>query len=577
MSSPAVLTNEVDLTLNLKTAGVAGAATVGAYVWGDVEKINNLGDIDELELYHGKPTNTNFVDWFSTANLFSYTSNVKTVRVINTATAKNSSVSDDAGTGLLIKNSDHFEIVNSSTSNTEFFVAKSAGVLGDTLAVYAADSSTFTGWDYETYFDTAPGNSEGSEIFNAASDDEMHIVVVDRLGKITGTPGAVLETYPFVSKAIDGKDVNGNPSYYKNILNKKSAWIWALKPISGDSVVAISTTHTAIGGTLAAGKPLATLAADYVGELGSGNDGTTPAKTDYLNAWALYSAIDDVDNVAYVTGGAGGDLNHADVVNAVIALASNQKNRVAFYSPKISDAVGVSSALTIRDNILDTLDLITTKNSYGHMDTGVGLQFDKYNNVYRWIPCNAEVAGLYLEAHNTIGPWVSAAGYNRGKLKNIIQLAYNPDKPSRDILYKKNVNSIITEKSEGTLLFGDKTLQAKNSAFTFMGTRYLFIHLRTIISDAAKFQLFESNDQFTRSAFVTRIDPFLRQIKGQRGIDDYFVLCDERNNTAKVIQDGYFVGDIFVKPQYSTQWVKLNFTAINRDVSFEEVISAQFK
>ncbi len=152
-------------------------------------------------------------------------------------------------------------------------------------------------------------------------------------------------------------------------------------------------------------------------------------------------------------------------------------------------------------------------------------------------------------------------------------LAYNPDKPSRDILYKMGINCIITEKAEGTLLLGDKTLQAKNSAFTQLGIRFLFIHLRNIISESAKYSLFEMNDQYTRSAFVNRIDPFLRQIKGLRGVDDYFILCDERNNTAKVIQDGYFIGDIFIKPQYSIQWVKLNFSAINRNVSFEEVVA----
>lgn len=577
MSSPSVIANEVDLSLSTATAGVAGAGTVANLVWGEIGTIMQLGSPDDLEFLGGKPNDQNYVDWFTARNLLNYTSNVNVVRVVDETTAKNASVgAGNVGTGLLVKNKVHYEVVATSISNTEYFVAKYAGDLGNSISVQVADNSTFDTWEYAYLFDTAPTNSDGSSVFlptGTEADDEIHVVILDRLGRFSGVPNSVLETYSYLSKAKDAKDVNGQSSYYVSVINNRSNYVYALKPITGADVVNVDGEFAEWGSKLNTGKPYAKLATVFVGDLSKGSDGQVPSKSEYVAGWDILNDIDDQDTTVFVAGGAGGDTSHAEVVNHMLNLTTNLQNRVGFFSPKISDVVGIASKQTVNDNIKATWSAITVKNSYGSMDSGVKLQYDKYNDVYRWIPCNADTAGLFLATHNNQGQWVSGAGYNRGKLKDVVQLAYNPDKPSRDILYKMGINCIITEKSEGTLLLGDKTLQAKNSAFTQLGVRFLFIHLRNIISESAKYSLFEMNDQYTRSAFVNRIDPFLRQIKGLRGVDDYFVLCDERNNTAKVIQDGYFIGDIFIKPQYSIQWVKLNFSAINRNVSFEEVIA----
>lgn len=577
MSSPSVIANEVDLSLSTATAGVAGAGTVANLVWGEIGTIMQLGSPDDLEFLGGKPNDQNYVDWFTARNLLNYTSNVNVVRVVDEATAKNASVGTaNVGTGLLVKNKLHYEVVASSISNTENFVAKYAGELGNSITVQVADSTTFEDWEYAYLFDSAPNTSDGANVFlpiGTEADDEIHVVVIDAKGYFTGVPNSVLESYAYLSKAKDAKDVNGQSSYYVSVLNNKSNYVYALKPITGGDLVDPAETHAEWGTKLNVGKPYASLSKVYVGQLVKGSDGQIPTKSEYVKGFDILDGIDDQDTTVFVAGGAGGDESHAEVVNHMLNLTTNLANRVGFFSPKISDVVGIASKQVVNENIKATWTAITVKNSYGSMDSGVKLQYDKYNDVYRWIPCNADTAGLFLATHNTQGQWMSGAGYNRGKLKDVVQLAYNPDKPSRDILYKMGINCIITEKAEGTLLLGDKTLQAKNSAFTQLGIRFLFIHLRNIISESAKYSLFEMNDQYTRSAFVNRIDPFLRQIKGLRGVDDYFILCDERNNTAKVIQDGYFIGDIFIKPQYSIQWVKLNFSAINRNVSFEEVVA----
>ena len=210
--------------------------------------------------------------------------------------------------------------------------------------------------------------------------------------------------------------------------------------------------------------------------------------------------------------------------------------------------------------------------SYATLDSGWKYQFDKYNDLYRFVPLNGDVAGLMVRTDNTRDPWWSPAGFNRGNVKNVVKLPYNPLKAQRDQLYKKGINPIVTFPGQGTVMFGDKTLLAKPSAFDRINVRRLFIVLEKAISTASKFTLFEFNDDFTRAQFRNMVEPFLRDVQGRRGIFDFRVVCDESNNTGEVIDRNEFIGDIYIKPARSINFIQLNFVAVRTGVEFEEVV-----
>lgn len=565
--SPSVNITEIDLSLNTRALGETAGGFVGSFGWGPINTPVSLADADDLELYFGKPSNQNYVDWFSVDNFLKYTGNVVVMRVADSAVATNAT-SESAG--VLIKNATDFEVRRPTL--TENFIAKYAGELGNSISVSVADSTTFATWKYKNEFDSAPASSENAEIFVANANDEIHVVVVDRIGKFTGVQGAILERFPFLSKATDALDVANMPSYYATVINQSSQYVWVGAPLSGSDLIDPSTTMSMPGAKLEDGKPFAALTAVYEVNLTNGNSGGLAPKTEYVNGYEEICAYDDDQVSVIFSGNCGGDANHADVANAIGVGCKGSSKRVGFISPKITDVVNVASDSIADTNIEATWSAINEKHSYLKMATGVKMIYDKYNQVYRWIPTNSDEAGVWAATHNTVGKWMSGAGYNRGIYKNVVKLAYNPKKPSRDKLYKLNINPVVQEKGYGVLLLGDKTLQSKNTAFSFGGTRFLFIELKNIIGEAGKFSLFEFNDDFTRAQFVDLVTPVLRDIKGQRGLHDFLVVCDETNNTDKVIQDGQFIGDILIKPQYSIQWVNLRFTAVGRTLKFEEIV-----
>jgi hypothetical protein len=344
---------------------------------------------------------------------------------------------------------------------------------------------------------------------------------------------------------------------------------------TGTSTVnAITTTVTWGTSLVVAGVPSAysLLAAPQVLNLTGGADSTDVGTAELITGYTLFENAEEVDVNLVFTGQAGGDDNMVVVNQFVIDnVGIGRADGLVFHSPKLADVLNrtQSDAAT---NVAATNDLIGRSTSYASMDSGWKLQYDKYNDKYRWVPLNADIAGLCARVDNNQDAWWSPAGYNRGGIKNVVSLAFNPNKTSRDALYKVNVNPVVTFKTDGTILFGDKTRQGKNSAFSYIGTRRLFNLLEKTIGNAAKYSMFEFNDQYTRSAFVNMVEPLLRTVKGRRGMEDYKLICDETNNTDDVIQAGEFVGSIFIKPQYSIQWVKLNFVAVRREVSFEEVV-----
>jgi phage tail sheath protein FI len=223
------------------------------------------------------------------------------------------------------------------------------------------------------------------------------------------------------------------------------------------------------------------------------------------------------------------------------------------------------------DNIITYRNTLNPSTSYGFMDSGFKYQFDKYNNVYRFVPLNADMAGLAAKTDTIRDPWWSPAGFNRGQVLNAIKLSWNPSKAQRDELYQNNINPVVAFQGEGIILFGDKTLQAKASAFDHINVRRLFIVLEKTIANAAKYSLFEFNDEFTRSQFVSLVEPFLRDVKARRGIYDFKVICDTTNNTPQVIDTNNFVGDIYIKPARSINYIQLNFIAVRTGVDFNEI------
>jgi hypothetical protein len=433
-----------------------------------------------------------------------------------------------------------------------------------TLSSSVSMSGTITrNWEYFQSVDKAPGSSDYNTSFgNTAAVDEVHAVVSDQDGKFTGVPGTILEVYQGLSRATDAKTQDGATNYYVNVLNQSSQYLWWTNHRSGYSVntaINIATTATATP-----------LSLSFQG----GNDGFDEATVgtyigNITNAYDLFASTENVD-VALVMAGKTAGTNGTQLANYLIDNVANvRKDCVVFVSPQNADVVNnvgseLSAVTTFRNNLRST--------SYAVLDSGYKYQYDKYNDIYRWVPLNGDVAGLCVVTDTQRDPWWSPAGFNRGQIKNIIKLAYNPKQADRDVLYPAGVNPVVTFPGQGTILYGDKTLLAKPSAFDRINVRRLFIVLEKAIATASKFTLFEFNDAFTRSQFVSLVTPFLKDIQGRRGIYDFKVVCDETNNTGEVIDGNRFVGDIYIKPARSINFIQLNFVAVRTGVEFSEIV-----
>ena len=417
-------------------------------------------------------------------------------------------------------------------------------------------------WEYHDTVDAAPGVSDYQLNFGNASvtADEMHIIVVDEAGKFTGVPGTVLETYRNVSRATDSKTVDGSKNYYKDVINESSKYLYAINDIPG----AVSDTA---GDLISATTDVKTM--NFV--LGKdGADESNASMSLLAAAYDQFVSAEDVD-ISLVLTGKSSDSIGTQLANYLIDnIAEVRKDCVVFLSPKKSDVVGKTGS-TAAAAIVATRNT-TRSTSYAVMDSGYKYMYDRYNDVYRWIPLNGDIAGLCARSDTTNDPWWSPAGINRGQIKNLIRLAYNPAQSERDTLYKAGINPVVTFPGQGTILYGDKTLLSKPSAFDRINVRRLFIVLEKAIARASRSTLFEFNDAFTRSQFKNLVTPYLRDIQGRRGITDFLVVCDETNNTGEVIDRNEFVGDIYIKPARSINFIQLNFVAVRSGVAFSEVV-----
>ena len=553
--SPGVNVSEIDLTTIVPSVATSIGAFAGPFAWGPINEITTISDEVRLAQTFGNPDSTNYEYWFSAANFLSYTSNLKIVRAVNITTTRNASA-NGGNNVVLIRNEEDWE-ENFSSGNTAYGIAfaRYAGAIGNTLRVSASDANTHSAWIYSSLFTSAPGTS--TYVSNKGGTfDELHVVVIDEDGLFTGTRGTVLEKFPFVSKASDAKDDSGNNNFYKEVIANKSRYIqWASHPTT-------ISTGTAWGSTANA-TAFANLTANVLSSLSGGVDGSITT-ANVVTAYDSFDPAESVDISLVVSGPANQTL-----ADSLISMAETRKDCVVFLSPEKADCVdNAGSETTDIRAYRDTL----TSTSYAVLDSNWKYQYDKYNDVYRWVPLNGDVAGLCARTDLERDPWFSPGGLNRGIIKNSIKLAWNPTKTNRDDLYVKGINPIVSFQGEGTVLFGDKTLLSKPSAFDRINVRRLFIVLEKAIARAARFSLFEYNDQFTRAQFVSLVEPFLRDVQGRRGITDFRVVCDETNNTGEVIDRNEFIGDIYIKPARSINFIQLNFVAVRTGVSFDEVV-----
>jgi phage tail sheath protein FI len=367
-----------------------------------------------------------------------------------------------------------------------------------------------------------------------------------------------------LSKASNAKNTNGSSNYYKDIINLSSEYIWSI-----DHPTGMTSGANAWGTAAVSGKTYTSLTTGVTASLSLGVSAETSLSNGNVIAGFDLFSNDEQYDVSLIPAG---PWSNSSVIGSLVALAENRKDCMVFLSPDLSDVVGVTPAQQASNVVDYRNNQISVNSSYAEMDSGWKYQYDRYNDVYRYIPLNGDIAGLCARTDQERDPWFSPGGLNRGIIKNSIKLAFNPTKTERDNLYVQGINPVVTFAGEGTVLFGDKTLLSKPSVFDRINVRRLFIVLEKTIARAARSSLFEFNDQFTRAQFVNLVEPFLRDVQGRRGLTDYRVVCDESNNTANVIDSNQFVGDIYIKPARSVNFIQLNFVAVRTGVSFEEIV-----
>jgi phage tail sheath protein FI len=423
-------------------------------------------------------------------------------------------------------------------------------------------------WEHYFQFSAAPSTTD--DVSNAGgSNDELHIAIVDQDGGITGTAGSILEKFEGLSQASDAKTAQGDTNYYADVIYQQSQYIYWMDHQTVLSTAGNTKTGTAFDNASTSAHIV------FQDALTGGTDDLVPTAAELSLAWDKFGDAETVD-VNLLIGGpsqTNADATGDTMATKVIDTAEFRKDCVAFISPARADVVNVTNPIAQTANVKAFADGLASS-SYAVVDSGYKYMYDKYNAVYRFVPLNGDIAGLCARTDSVADAWFSPAGFSRGQVRGAIKLAFDPTNAQRDELYKARVNPVVTFPGQGTVLFGDKTMQTKPSAFDRINVRRLFIVLEKAIATAAKFQLFEFNDEFTRANFRNLIEPFLRDVQGRRGITDFSVVCDETNNTSALIDRNEFIADIFIKPNRSINFIQLNFVATRTGVAFSEVAGA---
>lgn len=478
-----------------------------------------------------------------------FTNNSTSVTGTSTAFTTELTVGD-----ILLAGPDRVEVKVGGITNSTFLTLQSKYV-GNT----ASGLTTTRKWEFYNFFDAAPGSSD-YVLTAGGQQDEMHIVVADEDGQISGVANTVIEKFSNVSKAADAKTADGTGNFFKNVINQNSRWIWW----ATNSGYGTNVGKNAAGVNFFTGSTNTPLNASFV----NGRDGAAPRAADYINGYNKFANPEEVD-VSLILASSG---NSTLAIHLINNIAEVRKDCLAVISPRRADVVNNAGYAGAEVDDIVTFRNLLPSSSYAVLDGNYKYIYDKYNDLYRYVPMNGDTAGLMVRTDTERDPWYSPAGFNRGQVKNVIKLAFNPKKAERDQMYKSGINPVVTFPGQGTILFGDKTLLAKPSAFDRINVRRLFIVLEKAIATAAKFTLFEFNDEFTRAQFRNLVEPFLRDVQGRRGIYDFRVVCDETNNTPEVIDRNEFIGDIYIKPARSINFIQLNFVAVRTGVEFSEVV-----
>lgn len=593
--SPGVTTVEKDFSTIVPTVATGVGGIVGRFSQGPINTPVLISSEAQLLSVFGQPNDINANEWHTAAEFFKYTNAAWVVRsaysgVMNATTSGASSVA-------ILNRNDYDAISGTQRNNAGEFLSKDPGINGNGVGVIVVDNATwnaFKVWSdanlalfpnkqsMDELFSSQPGTSayvSGKAADLTAKNDEVHILVLDVDGHITGIPYTVLEKFEGLSKASDAVNYQGLSIYYVNVINEKSNYLWWSKAptaTNGANDIAFGSTAFDVAPTNKTFAQINIVAAPnfYKATMAGGVAGTPSLVTDIQSAYDQLKNK-DLYNVNLFMCGAFG-LGTAGQIEAYVVqnIVTYRKDAVAFMSPHnagvpYKDGTGTNVSVA---GFKTSVALADNDASYAFMDTGMKYIFDRYSKKYRWIPLNGDTAGLAARTDSTNDPWWSPAGFNRGGLKNVIKFAYNPDQADRDYLYPKGINPVIMDPSSGPILFGDRTMTSKPSAFDRINVRRLFLVLENSIALAAKYSLFEFNDNFTRSQFVNMVTPFLRTVQGRRGITDFKVICDATNNPGSVIDANQFVGEIYIRPARSINFITLTFVATRSDVAFSTVV-----
>ena len=580
--SPGVETFELDIGGSVAEAGGSPTGVVIDAKWGPVDQRVAITSLAELEDNFHQPVATDtgvgpqYLRWFTVADYLGYGGNAIVARAVNAA-ARNAV---NGGSAALIKNKTAFD---GATVTSHKFIARYPGVLGNSLAVSVCTGATefsaagSTDWgagqNFDNLFDGAPGTSDFVAGNDADGVDEMHIVVYDKDGLITGEKNKVLETFGYVSKAADATGPTGGSIFYETVINTTSKYIYAgsadLTTVGSNSAYGANSN----GNTTA--YDTESTATDF--DLAGGVDGSTVVGDATTTLNSLFTSREDVEISGLLAPHwtAIGDHNGTDdvaFVAACVTIANSRKDCIVFASPDVMTATGIPEASSVAAaSVVAWTGHLSGRSSYAVLDSGWHHKYDRFSDVNRWVPLAGHTAGIYSRLARDSETFFSPGGFTRGVLSGAGTLAWNPSQTERDALYKNNVNPIVNFPGRGTVLFGDKTYTSKPGSFDRINIRSLFILLRKSVAEFAEDILFETNDAFTRSIFVSAVDGFLANIQSRRGLEEYRVVADDSNNTATVLNNNQFVADIFVRPLNSINYIRLNFVSVRSGVEFSEL------
>jgi len=572
--SPAVTVREVDLSGIVPAVTSSTGAIVGDFNWGPTNQPTLVGTEAELVSRFGSPSlvvDSDNTDFLSATAFLKYSGSLYVTRGLD-ATAKNAVDSDTPSAVPVVENLADWDTKKSSFVNDiNRIIAKYPGKAGNSLAVsicpWSTSDTAFSAWTYAPQFDAAPSTSSYVETRSedgATAHDEIHVAIIDEGGKFSGQPGTVLETWPFLSLATDAKTPDGSSNFVLDLLNNKSAYVWA--------------------SAIDAGRPTNVSAANFASDTVTDNTVRTQSfnggnqtsgalsEDEYLTGFDQYEDVDTIQVDFLIAPSMGSRVSQKNVIVDLESTARGlRKDCVVVSSPARVDVVGIPDTTTLTDGLKAFSETLPSS-SYLILDNNFIKVYDKYSDEYVFIPAASSTAGLMAASDTSAAAWFSPAGQRRGQYFGVSSLAWNATKSQRDTLYKVGINPVVNLPGQGVLLYGDKTKLARPSAFDRINVRRLFLVMERAIKSAAQNVMFEFNDEFTRAEFVNIVEPFLREIKGRRGITDFKVICDETNNTSQVIDTNQFVADIYVKPARSINYVTLSFVAVRTGVDFDEVV-----